>query len=155
MLENNFLVSKSSRRRDIDQHWLVVLTFRSLKLDRHSVLASASEYIIDEAYFYGGTVTFNPGTYWFNELEIKGDAVVIINGAVTFYVNGQSKHLDIEGTAQVNLGGHAQNLAIVSYKEIHLKDDSQVNAVLYSDGHEIKLENNSRHIGSISSFGKV
>jgi hypothetical protein len=123
--------------------------------DNITFLASASEYIIDEAYFYGGTVTFNPGTYWFNELEIKGDAVVIINGAVTFYVNGQSKHLDIEGTAQVNLGGHAQNLAIVSYKEIHLKDDSQVNAVLYSDGHEIKLENNSRHIGSISSFGKV
>ena len=138
-------------------------TFNTTQIDELTVngnddvtfLASASEYIIDDALFDGGTVTFNPGTYWFNELEIKGDSIVIINGAVTFYVNGQDNHFDIEDDAEVNLGGAAQNLAIVSYDKIHLKHDSRVNAVLYSIGNEIKLESDVQHTGAISSAGKV
>lgn len=116
---------------------------------------SATKYTIDDALFNGGTITFNPGTYWFNELEIKGDSVVIINGAVTLYVNGQSHHLDIENSAEVNLNGAAKNLAIISYEQIHLKGTSKVNAVLYSAGNDIKLENQAKHRGSISSAGKM
>ena len=123
--------------------------------DDVTFLASASEYIIDDALFDGGTVTFNAGTYWFDELEIIGDSIVIINGAVTFFINGQDKHFDIEDDAQVNVGGAAQNLAIVSYQQIHLKDNSRVNAVLYGIGSEIKLEDDAQHTGAISSAEEV
>jgi hypothetical protein len=123
--------------------------------DNVTFQASASEYIIENALFDGGVTTFNPGTYWFNELEIKGDSKLIMNGAVTFYVNGQSDHFDIEDTAEVNLGGVAQNLAIVSYEKMHMKDDSKVNAVLYSTGSEIKLQDSAQHTGVISSAGTV
>jgi len=136
-----------------------VTEMRYLTVDGNDIVtfqASANEYIIEDAYFDGDAqITFNSGTYWFNELEMQGNTQVFINGPVTIYVNGQSNHFDIEGNSKVNEGGLAQDLALVSYKQIHLKDDSTVNAVMYSEGQDIHLKDRSVHTGAISTAGNL
>jgi len=124
--------------------------------------ASSSTYVIDEAWFGGNsTVTFNPGTYWINTLGgfgwagIYENANIIINGPVTIYVNGQLDHLDIEGNATINTGGSAEDLAIVSYTQVYMKDDTHVKAVLYGIGSEIVLQNNAHLTGAISASDEI
>ena len=124
--------------------------------DRVTFLATATEYIIDDALFDGDAqITFNSGTYWFNELEIKDKAQIFINGSVTIYVNGQDNHFDIEGDAKINEGGSSDALALISYSDTHLKDDVIVNAVLYSVGNNIHIEGKAHFTGVISSAGEV
>ncbi len=125
-------------------------------VDEVTFLATASEYIIDDALFTGSAkVTFNAGTYWFNELEILESTQVTINGPVTIYVNGQANHFDIEDDAKINQGGAAKDLALVSYKQIHLKNNAIVNAVLYSAGQDIQIKDQAQHTGAISVYGKL
>jgi len=118
-------------------------------------LSTGETFKIDDGFFAGDSIiTFNTGTYWFNELEITGSAQVIINGPVTILVNGQSNHFDIEQNAKINVGGAAQNLAIVSWKDLHLKNDVQANAVLYSEKN-VDIKDQVKHTGAISVFGKL
>ena len=119
-------------------------------------LATATEYKIDDALFKGDAkITFNSGTYWFNELEIKGNTQIFINGSVTIYVNGQAHHFDIEEQAKINEGGSADALALVSYSDTHLKKNVIVNAVLYSVGNNIEIKDNAHFTGAISTVKKV
>ncbi|SFB77477.1 LamG domain-containing protein [Pseudoalteromonas denitrificans] len=117
---------------------------------------ASSDYKIDNGLFSSSAkITFNTGTYWFDELEILDSSEVIINGAVTIYVNGQANHFDIEDNAKINVGGNAKNLVLVSYKQIHMKNDTEVHAVLYSAGQDIHIQNQAKHFGAISVFGKL
>ncbi len=118
-------------------------------------LANSSKYLIDKGIFEGsGKITFNPGEYWFDELEIKGDARVYINGPVTIYVN---THFDIENSVEVNndAGSAAKDLAIVGYEQIHLKGDVTVKAVLYGAGQDVHVHDSSKLIGAVSANGTV
>jgi MSHA biogenesis protein MshQ len=118
--------------------------------------ASATTYIIDDALFEGSSqITFNPGIYWFNELEIIDQANIIINGPVTIFVNGQSNHFDIEDDVTINTSGNASDLAIVSYDKVHMKDDVVIKAVIYGIGDDVKVEDNASFTGAISATDKV
>jgi len=124
--------------------------------------ASASTYIIDEAWFgENSTVTFNPGTYWIKTLGgygwpgIYGNANIIINGPVTIYVNSQLDHDDRDNDATINTGGSAEDLVIVSYDDFYLADNVQIKAVIYGVGSKVKLDNNAQLTGAISASGKI
>jgi hypothetical protein len=114
---------------------------------------SATDYIIKEGKFANNAeITFNPGTYWFKELEIDDSAKIFINGPVTIYVKN---HFDIEGNSQVNHGGDPKDLAIVSYAQIHLKDDVKVAAVVYGAGSDVQIKDNAQLTGALSAKGLV
>jgi MSHA biogenesis protein MshQ len=122
-------------------------------------LASPDNYVITDATFSGSSVvTFNEGEYWFDSLKIEDSTQVIINGAVTIYLND---HSDIEGSSRVNEAGPAKNLAIVAYDKLHFKGSVEVHAVIYggqvdgSSGEEIKLEDTVRLFGAVSASGKL
>ncbi|NQZ08960.1 MAG: hypothetical protein HRT35_17535 [Algicola sp.] len=118
-------------------------------------LANSSKYLIKKGKFFGdGSITFNPGEYWFNELEITGNARVYINGPVTIYVN---VHFDIENSVEVNndAGSASKDLAIVGYEQIHLKGDVTVKAVLYGAGQDVHIHDSSKLIGAVSANGTV
>ncbi|MCJ8270038.1 MAG: hypothetical protein MJK04_11635, partial [Psychrosphaera sp.] len=117
-------------------------------------LANSNKYLIKKGGFSGdGKITFNPGEYWFDELEIVGDVRVYINGPVTIYVN---KHFDIEGSSEVNNdNGASEDLAIVGYEQIHLKGNVRVKAVLYGAGNDIHIHDSSKLIGAVSANGTV
>ncbi len=115
--------------------------------------AAASSYVISDASFQDNAqVTFNPGEYWFDSLEILNSTQIFINGPVIIYVN---QHFDIEGSAQVNVSGAAQDLVFFPYDKMHMKDNVVVNAVIYSVGQEVKLEDNTQFTGAISASGVV
>lgn len=122
--------------------------------DAHvTFLPSAAIYKIRSGQFTGNAqVTFNAGEYWFDFLAILETTQIFINGQVTIYVN---QHFDVEGASQINAGGAARNLAIVSYDMLHLKGAAVVNAAIYAAGSEIRLQNDVKMTGSISANGKV
>lgn len=119
-------------------------------------LPSSSDYVIRNALFTGNAeITFNAGEYWFDELEILEFTKIFINGPVTIWVNGQLNHFDIEGDAQINVGGAAKNLVFVSYRKIHLKNKANVHAVLYSTGTEVQTRDQSQLTGVISVSNQI
>jgi len=117
-------------------------------------LASATKYVVDTAYFSGTSViTLNAGEYWFDFLEIKGSVQIIVNGAVTIFVN---QHFDIENTVQVNVSGDAKDLSLVGYDKIHLKNSVEFHGAIYgSGGQEVKLQNTAKVFGAVSASGKL
>jgi len=115
-------------------------------------LTSTTDYIVTSGSFTGGTVTFNPGVYWFDFLEILNNTQVIINGPVTIFIN---QHFDIENTSQVNATGPASALALVGYDKFHLKDSVVVKAAIYANGPDLKFKDNAQFSGALSAAGEV
>ncbi|MDQ7048589.1 MAG: hypothetical protein Q9M92_03270 [Enterobacterales bacterium] len=115
-------------------------------------LTSNTDYIVSSASFTGGTVTFNPGVYWFDFLEILDNTQVIVNGPVTLFIN---QHFDIENSSQVNAAGPASALALVGYDKFHLKDDVIVKATIYANGPDLKFKDNAQFTGALSANGEV
>jgi len=130
--------------------------FNQLNLSGSSVvtfLPSATDYKITTASFTGNTqITFNAGIYWFDFLEILDSTQIIINGSVTIFVN---QHFDIEDNALVNVSGPAQNLAFFGYDKVHLKNNVEVNAVIYGAGEDVSIRDNAILRGAISANEEV
>ncbi|SET63717.1 DUF6701 domain-containing protein [Thalassotalea agarivorans] len=115
--------------------------------------ASGSSYHFKKSEIKNATVTFAEGSYWFEELKIKENAVIITKGKVSIFFK---KHSDIESGSKVNVNGNSEDLALIAYDDLHFKENTQTHAFLYMHGDkDITLNNNAMFRGSASARKKL
>jgi MSHA biogenesis protein MshQ len=120
-------------------------------------LASYNPYLIDTGVVSGwdADLTFNSGTYWFENLTIATGAHIFVNGAVTIYV---AENLLISDYTEINILGDAKDLVIVGYKNITITGSTngatKINAVLYSPA-DIAIKDQVKLTGVISAGGTL
>jgi hypothetical protein len=116
--------------------------------------ADATEYHIEKLIILVGndetaTLELVPGDYYIGEFQSRGDTVINIegDGDVRIFLRD---HSDFEDHTQVNLGGEAQQLLIYGYKEVHIKNTSEITALIYSKT-KIELKETTKLIGAASA----
>ncbi len=87
------------------------------------------------------SLTLAPGDYYFDKFELKHNNIITITGPgqVRIHVRG---NLKIEDQAQVNVNGNALDLIFLVDGKVEIKDDAQVNAIIYAEK-QIKVEDNA------------
>lgn len=116
-------------------------------------------YYIDELEVKGNaTITLAPGTYYIDQLTMEDDSQLIIDptGSVTIYLNGEA---DIKDSVLINEGGTAGNLTFNLYNNADFEagNDTKLTGVIYSpyNSSDIEIGNDSTVTGGLVTNGKL
>jgi hypothetical protein len=93
------------------------------------------------------SLTLAPGDYYFDKFELKDTNTITLTGPgqVRIHVSGNLKMKD---EAMVNVNGDPLDLIFLVQGKVELKDNSQINAVIYADD-GVKVEDDAILEGAI------
>jgi MSHA biogenesis protein MshQ len=102
----------------------------------------------DEATVVGGT------TYTKNNWKVdEGDSIAFSgSGTAIIYIKNDAT---IEKNVEINKGGDPANVLLIFNKKLEIKEGAEINAFIYVNGSETKIEKNSTINGAIAAKTKL
>lgn len=106
------------------------------------------------------TVYFTPGTYYIDDLEIKGQSYLYVNGTGTVRIYSKSK-MKFKGGSIINNGssGDASKLFLYYHAtggddKIKVEGNTKVAAIMYS-ANKVELKSTSDVYGAVTAAGEI
>ncbi|MEE8170865.1 MAG: TadG family pilus assembly protein, partial [Phycisphaerae bacterium] len=84
----------------------------------------------------GDHITLNPGTYYFDEFKLNGNASLTVTGPTTFYISGQ---MTVNGGGIANETGDPWNLTIISSGDVAWSGSMDLYGSLYAPTSQVNI----------------
>ena len=110
-----------------------------------------SEYLIDKLKVERNALVYlAAGEYWIDSVEIKENSQIIHSGIGTGPVIIYSDDIKFERNTAINIASDPDQLILISYDDIEIKENTQVKAITYALD-KIKLERNTALTGAATA----
>ena len=95
----------------------------------------------------GDNITFLPGTYYFESMELSGGATLVVDGPTLIYVSGDIR---VTGSGVINLTADPENLSVISSGDkVEWSGGSAYYGTLVAPNADVKIRGGAHYYGGV------